>query len=41
MSTIRLCGPDQERIGVDFRSGDVLDQIWLEQDGFPAELQPE
>jgi len=27
-------GADQERIGVDFRSGDVLDQIWLEQDAF-------
>jgi hypothetical protein len=25
---------DQERIGVDFRSGDVLDQIGLEHDGF-------
>jgi hypothetical protein len=34
-------GADQERVGVDFRSGDVLDQIGLEQDGFAAQLQPE
>jgi hypothetical protein len=27
-------GTDQERIGVDLSSGDVLDQIWLEQDSF-------
>ena len=31
---------DQERISVDFRSGDVLDQIGLEHDGFAARLQP-
>ena len=32
---------DEERIGVDFRSRDVLDQIGLEQDGFAAQLEPE
>src|SRR5215472_12513482 len=33
--------PDQEWIGIDFRSRDVLDQVWLEQDGFAAQVQPE
>ena len=33
-------GPDQESIGIEFRSRDVLDGIVLEQDGFAAQLEP-
>jgi hypothetical protein len=42
--TIPIATPNiatQERIGIDFRSGDVLDQIWLEQDAFAAQVHAE